>query len=118
MDYIYNLYERLDSLKNTLGQLDVEIERNQKVVNLLNEASEEDKKKYEIDQFINTVNKQINSYKEQRETIKQMIDDTSEIISLYEKDKEKYEDILNIVLKSFGYKSNKVENEEKLEKIK
>lgn len=105
---IFNLYARRDQMKEALTKIEEDSVRNEKFVELLGKASEEDKKKYEIDSFINQVKEQNKSYEEQKEQMKEMINKTEEIISLYESDKNKYESLLNTILISFGCKEAEV----------
>lgn len=95
-------------MKEALTKIEEDSARNAKFVELLDKASKEDKKKYDIDSFINQVKEQNKSYKEQEKQMKEMISKTEEIISLYESDKSKYENLLNTILVSFGCKEAEV----------
>lgn len=108
---IFNLYARRDQMKEALTKIEEDSARNAKFVELLDKASEEDKKKYEIDSFIDSVKEQNKSYEEQKEQMKEMIRNTEEIISLYESDKSKYESLLNTILISFGCKEAEVKEQ-------
>lgn len=100
-------------MKEALTKIIEDSDRNEKFIELLDKASEEDKKKYEIDSFIKQVKDQNKSYEEQEKQMSEMIAKTEEIISLYESDKEKYEDFLNTILISFGCKTAEVKDKKK-----
>lgn len=100
---IYALYERQDQMKSTLSQLDKEIARNEGIIEVLNRASEEEQKKLDIVSFTKTVQEQIDAYKSQRAKFQAMIDNTNKALSLYESDKDKYKEMLETILYSFGF---------------
>lgn len=100
---VFNLYERLDEMKKTLDELDKNIERDSFVLSLLNNATEEDIKKYELNIFMDSVKTQIETFKTQREKLDKMICDSSKVLELYESDKDTYNLIITKLLTSFGF---------------
>lgn len=100
---VFNLYERLDEMKKTLDEVDKNIERDSFVLSLLNNATEEDIKKYELNIFMDSVKTQIETFKTQREKLDKMICDSSKVLELYESDKDTYNLIITKLLTSFGF---------------
>lgn len=100
---VFNLYERLDEMKKTLDEVDKNIERDSFVLSLLNNATEEDIKKYELNIFMDSVKTQIEAFKTQREKLDKMICDSSKVLELYESDKDTYNLIITKLLTSFGF---------------
>ena len=52
---IYNLYERKNSLQSTIEQMEAEIKRNEGIIDVLNRASDKEKKDLEIDEFVKKI---------------------------------------------------------------
>lgn len=105
---VFNLYERLDEMKKTLDELDKNIERDSFVLSLLNNATEEDIKKYELNIFMDSVKTQIETFKTQREKLDKMICDSSKVLELYESDKDTYNFIITKLLTSFGFSEDEL----------
>lgn len=105
---VFNLYERLDEMKKTLDELDKNIERDSFVLSLLNNATEEDIKKYELNIFMDSVKTQIETFKTQREKLDKMICDSSKVLELYESDKDTYNLIITKLLTSFGFSEDEL----------
>lgn len=100
---IANLYSRKAEMEKTFSQIDEEIERNNFVISLLNRAENEQKKRYEIDKFIDTIQKQVDSYVEQKAKLQSMYDCTCDTIRMYETNREDTEYLLDTVLRSLGF---------------
>lgn len=100
---IYNLYERKDSLKNTIDQINVEIERNEGVIEVLNRASEKEKEDLKINEFISKIKEQVTNFKTQRDKLQKMLNLNNTVIKMYEDNKDQYKMILNDTLVSFGF---------------
>lgn len=105
---VFNLYERLDEMKNTLIEVTKSVERDEFVLSLLEKATKEEIEFYQLNIFMDSVKSQINSFKTQKEKLDKMLVDTMDVIDLYEKDKETYEPIITSLLTSFGYPTDEV----------
>lgn len=100
---VYNLYIRKTQMEQSLVQLNTEVERNTKIIEILNRASDEEKEKLELSKFTDAIQKQVDAYLEQKTKMEKMIDLNSKVIELYESDKDKYEEVINNILVSFGF---------------
>lgn len=100
---IFNLYVRKEQIQKSVEQIIVEINRNNKIIEILNRASDEEKETIELKKFTDTIKQQVDSYYEQKDKMEKMIENTNKVIKLYEADKEKYETIINDLLVSFGF---------------
>lgn len=100
---IFNLYVRLEQIERSVEQIIIEINRNNKFIEILNRASDEEKESIELKKFTDTIKQQVDSYYEQKDKMQKMVDKTKEVIKLYESDKEKFEPIINSLLISFGF---------------
>lgn len=111
---IYNLYIRKMNMEQSLEQLNIEIDRNNNIIDILNRATDEEKEKLELKKFTDTISQQVDSYVEQKSKLEKMIELNSKVISMYESDKEKYKEIINSLLVSFGFEE--ADEEEKSDK--
>ena len=100
---IFNLYIRKQQIEASVEQVIVEINRNEKIIEILNRASDEEKESTELKKFTDTIQQQVDSYYTQKDKMNGMIENTDKVIKLYESDKEKYEDVINSLLLSFGF---------------
>lgn len=100
---IFNLYIRKQQIEASVEQVIVEINRNEKIIEILNRASDEEKESTELKKFTDTIQQQVDSYYTQKDKMNGMIENTDKVIKLYETDKEKYEDVINALLLSFGF---------------
>lgn len=100
---IYNLYIRKTQMEQSLAQLDTEVERNTKIIEILDRASDEEKEKLELKKFTDAIHQQVDAYIEQKTKMEKMISLNSRVLELYESDKDKYEEIINCILVSFGF---------------
>lgn len=100
---IFNLYVRKEQIQKSVEQIIVEINRNNKIIEILNRASDEEKETIELKKFTDTIKQQVDSYYEQKDKMEKMIENTNKVIKLYEADKEKYETLINDLLVSFGF---------------
>lgn len=100
---IFNLYVRKEQIQKSVEQIIVEINRNNKIIEILNRASDEEKETVELKKFTDTIKQQVDSYYEQKDKMEKMIENTNKVIKLYEADKEKYETLINDLLVSFGF---------------
>lgn len=100
---IFNLYVRKEQISKSVEQIIAEINRNKKIIEILNRASDEEKKSTELEKFIKTIQEQVDSYYEQKDKMEKMIENTNKVIKLYESDKEKYDSLINTLLVSFGF---------------
>lgn len=100
---IFNLYMRQNQMKGSLEEIIREINRNEKLIEILNRASDEEKETVDMKNFTDTVQKQVDNFKEQKTKMEMMIDKTDEVIKLYESDKEKFAPLINSILVSFGF---------------
>lgn len=97
------LQNRVTQMEQTLAQVDKEVERDQAIVDLLSKADDETKVKYEINDFINTINQQIQSYQDQKEKFRNMIASTKKAIEIYESNPKQYAELMENILVSFGF---------------
>ena len=100
---IFNLYVRKEQIQKSVEQIIVEINRNNKIIEILNRASDEEKETIELKKFTDTIKQQVDSYYEQKDKMEKMIENTNKVTKLYEADKEKYETLINDLLVSFGF---------------
>lgn len=100
---IYNLYERKNSLQSTIEQMEAEIKRNEGIIDVLNRASDKEKKDLEIDEFVKKIQEQVDNFRTQKDKLQKMLNLNDAVIKMYEDNKEQYELILNSVLTSFGF---------------
>ena len=100
---VYNLYIRKVQMEQSIEQLKNEVNRNNKIVEILNRASDKEKESLELKKFTDAINDQVNNYNEQIEKMQKMVDLNNEVISIYESDKDKFEEIINKLLLSFGF---------------
>lgn len=99
---IYNLTIRKTQMEASLEQLDKDVNRNNKIIEILNRASDEEKKDLELDKFTKTIQEQIDSCAEQRTKLVNMIDRNNKVLDALKDDKSS-EAILNDLLVSFGF---------------
>jgi prefoldin subunit 5 len=99
---IYNLTIRKTQMEASLEQLDKDVSRNNKIIEILNRASDEEKKDLELDKFTKTIQEQIDSCSEQRVKLVNMIDRNNKVLDALKDDKSS-EIILNDLLVSFGF---------------
>lgn len=99
---IYNLTIRKTQMEASLEQLDKDVNRNNKIIEILNRASDEEKKDLELDKFTKTIQEQIDSCAEQRTKLVNMIDRNNKVLDAL-KDNKSSETILNDLLVSFGF---------------
>lgn len=105
-DYSKNLpmlQNRVTQMGQTLAQVDKEIEKDKVVIGLLSKADDETRAKYGLDEFIKTVQEQIDSYGSQRAKLVSMIERSKAVIEAYDKEPKKYAEFLDDILVSFGF---------------
>lgn len=100
---IYNLYERIDSMTNTVNQMQKEVKRNNAIVALLDAAGKDEKDELDIESFIGVIKEQVESYENQYKRLVEMIDNAKKALEIYENNPDLYGEIIDYLLVSFGY---------------
>lgn len=109
---IYNLTIRKNQMETSLEQLDKDVNRNHKIIEILNRASDEEKKDLELDKFINEIQRGIDNCTEQRAKLVNMIERNNKVLEALKNDKSS-EKILNNLLVSFGFEEAETKNTSK-----
>lgn len=99
---IYNLTIRKTQMETSLEQLDKDVNRNNKIIEILNRASDEEKKDLELNKFIDEIQKGIDNCTEQRTKLVNMIDRNNKVLDAIKNDNSS-EAVLNDLLVSFGF---------------
>lgn len=98
---IKKFYERRDSIKETIKNLDRIIEEDTELLNILQENSKNTTNKT-ITEFIEASLKNVDGYKDQKKHLTQYLDMSNELLVDYENDKNRYGEFFAKVLRACG----------------
>lgn len=104
MNKILEDYKKaVNDLDETIKQIKIDTERNRLISEKLNKIPLEQRTSYKIDKFLETIDAQANSNRQQLQLAKDMIKCRKEVVDKIENNVE-LADFLELVLKGFGFK--------------